>query len=134
MRGIDVKELDKKVDERGWLVEVLRNEWLDKKEMGQFFITTAKQKGVIKGNHYHTFKNEWFCVIKGIGNLVLVDNESGEREEIIMSEEKPLLVKISPGITHAIQNIGEGEMFLLAYTDYVFDKENPDTFRKVVLE
>lgn len=133
MKGIEVKRLDVKRDERGWLVEVLRSDELRRGErFGQFLITTA-HPGYIKGNHYHTRKFEWYCVIRGEGKLVLEDNSSGEREEMALREEELTLVMISPGITHAIENTGKDTLSVLIYIDESFNESDPDTFFKKIV-
>jgi len=130
---IEIFPLDKKEDERGWLMEILKKNQLNKKEFGQFFVTTANP-GKVKGNHYHLEHDEYFCVISGKGKLVLKHIESGEIKEIEMGEGNLVTVKIPPKWSHGIKNIGEGEMFLLAYSDQEFDEKNPDSFREIVVE
>ena len=132
MKGVEVKQLEVKRDERGWLVEILRSEELRRGDrFGQFLITTA-YPGYIKGNHYHTRKFEWYCVIGGKGRLILEDNATGEMEEIALSEEEPALVMISPGITHAIENTGKDILSVLIYIDETFNESDPDTFFKKI--
>lgn len=134
MENIEIYDLDKKSDERGWLIEVLRPENLaDIKEFGQIFISVAKP-GKVRGNHYHHRKVEWFCVPTGTGLLLLKDLKTGEEKEIIMGENDPKTVKITPGIIHAIKNIGEGDMVLLVYVDEKFDPADPDTIYEKILE
>ena len=132
MKGIEVKKLYLKRDDRGWLVEVLRSEELKRgNRFGQFLITTANP-GYVKGNHYHTRKYEWYCVIKGEAKLILEDNSTGEREEISLNEKEPALVMISPGITHAIENTGKDILSVLIYIDESFNESDPDTFFKKI--
>ena len=128
--GFKVIRLDVKNDERGWLAEILRREELgDRCEFGQFLVTTARP-GVIKGNHYHERKREWFCVIKGKGKLVLEGD--GFREEIVMGEENMVTVAVPPGVAHALVNVGDEMLYALIYTDEPFDPDDPDTFYKCV--
>jgi len=131
----ELKKLEKKVDERGWFAEILRADDLPASEMknfGQIGITTAKQN-IVKGNHYHKRKLEWYCVLKGKALIVLQDNVTNERKEIVMSEKEPSILKIYPDVSHAIKNIGKGMMYLLIYTNEPFNPEDPDTFKKEVL-
>ena len=128
------KKIEKKEDERGWFSEILRADDLsenDRKRFGQFGITAAKE-GIVKGNHYHKRKLEWYCVIKGKALIVLEDNETGERKEIILDEKSPELLKIFPNTSHAIKNIGKGIMLLLIYTNEPFNKEDPDTYKSEI--
>ncbi|MFA5358756.1 MAG: WxcM-like domain-containing protein [Patescibacteria group bacterium] len=124
---VNIKNLEKKVDDRGWLAEIIRAEDVEPKEFGQFLITTAKP-GITKGGHYHKRKNEWYCVIRGKAELYLKNLTSGQEENVILDENNLQLVKIEPNVFHSIKNIGEDEMYLLAYTTEVFNSEDPDTF------
>ena len=128
---IRIKDLEKKVDERGFLVEVIKDYEVGKK-FGQFMVTTAKP-GKVKGNHYHKRKHEYYCVIKGKCKLAVVDNKTGKREEVILSGDRPQLVTINPNVSHAVQNVGSVNMYLLIYIDESFDPSDPDTFRSKVL-
>ena len=133
MKGVEVHTLDIKKDERGWLAEVIRKkELVRNKEFGQFMVTTA-YPGYVKGNHYHNRKFEWYCVLKGEAKLVLVDNNSGEREELLLNEHKLKTVRIPPQVTHAIENVGTDMMYLLVYTDEPYIEEDGDTFYEKVL-
>ena len=122
----ELKNIEKHTDERGWLVEILRDDEI-KEEIKQVYFSTSKP-GVIRGNHYHKHKVEWFSVVKGKAKLVLEDNESKEREELILSEDKPAIVKVPPNISHAIQNISDDEMYLIVIVNEVFNPDDTDTF------
>jgi UDP-2-acetamido-2,6-beta-L-arabino-hexul-4-ose reductase len=133
MHGVEVKTLDVKKDERGWLAEVIRKEELVRgKEFGQFMMTTA-YPGYVKGNHYHTRKYEWYCVLKGEAKLALVDINSGEREELLLNENQLKTVRIPPHVSHAIENIGTEMMYLLIYIDEPYNDKDPDTFYEKIL-
>ena len=133
MKRVEVTTLDVKKDERGWLTEVIRKEELVRsKEFGQFMVTTA-YPGYVKGNHYHTRKYEWYCVLKGEAKLVLLDSNSGEREELLLNEHQLKTVRIPPHVSHAIENTGTEMMYLLVYTDEPYIEEDADTFHEKIL-
>ena len=84
MKNIEILDLDKKSDERGWLIEVLGGELPDGcKKFGQIHVSVA-YPGKVRGNHFHTRKVEWFCVPTGKGLLILKDQETGETQEVMM--------------------------------------------------
>lgn len=122
----ELETLEKHTDERGLLLEILRDDEI-KEEIKQVYFSTSKPN-VIRGNHYHKRKIEWFSVVKGTAKLVLEDNESKEREELIISDDKPAIIKILPNISHAIQNIGDDEMYLIVIANEVFNSDDADTF------
>ena len=136
MKDIQIHELDKKADERGWLIEVLG---LDKNCIspangsGQIHVSVA-YPGKVRENHYHNRKLEWFCVPAGIGRLLLKDLKTGKEQEILMGENHLRTVKITPGIIHAIKNIGDKDMVLIVYANETFDPADPDTFYQKILE
>lgn len=130
--NIKINKIELKSDERGWFAEILKSFQVDKKEFGQIGLATSKP-GAIRGNHYHTRKTEWFCVILGKAKLVLEDAKTGERKEIILDENDLQVIEIGPNIYHALQNIGSDIMYLLHYVDEPFDPNNPDTIAKKVI-
>ena len=134
MKDIRVDDLDRKSDERGWLIEVLGGKSLDAShEFGQIHVSVA-YPGKVRGNHYHTRKLEWFNVPMGKGLLRLKDLKTGEEKDIIMGEGDLRTVHIPPGIIHAIKNIEEADMVLIVYANESFDPDDPDTFYEQILE
>ena len=134
MKKIEILDLDKKSDERGWLIEVLGGELPEGcREFGQLHVSVA-YPGKIRGNHYHTRKVEWFCIQAGKGLLVLKDRETGETREVLMGVNNLKTIKIQPGTIHAIKNIGEDDMVLIVYANESFDPEDPDTYYEQILE
>ena len=133
VQEFQVTKLDIKADERGWLAEVLRAEQLgSRQQFGQFLVSTS-HPGVIRGNHYHTRKSEWFCALKGQGKLILEENNTRLRQEIPLGEDNMITVKIPPLVTHAIVNTGQETMYLLVYVDEPFNAEDPDTLTKKII-
>lgn len=127
----ELKKLKKQTDERGWLVEILRDDEIQE-AIKQIYFSTSKPNA-IRGNHYHKHKVEWFSVVKGKAKLVLEDNESKEKAEVILLDDTPAIVKIPPNISHAIQNIGEDEMYLIVIVNEVFNPDKADTFYKEII-
>jgi dTDP-4-dehydrorhamnose 3,5-epimerase-like enzyme len=128
MKGIRIHELTKKKDSRGWLLKVVMNRDITgNKEFGEIYVTAA-YPGNVKGEHYHEQTSEWFCVVKGKGQLLVMDKYGHEKEEILMGDDNMVTVEVKPNIIHAIKNIGEDMMYLLAYSDTAYDFSSPDTF------
>ncbi len=51
-----------------------------------------------------------------------------------MGEGALRTVKITPGIIHAIKNIGDVDMVLIVYANESFNADDPDTFYEQILE
>jgi len=134
MKKIEILDLQKKADERGWLIEVLGGDLPEEcRDFGQLHVSVA-YPGKVRGNHYHARKVEWFCVPTGKGLLLLKDRETGEIREVKMGINNLKTIKIEPGAIHAIKNIGEEDMVLIVYSSEPFDPEDPDTFYEKILE
>ena len=112
-------------DIRGSLVESVLPRVM--KESKHFFISKSKP-GVIRGNHYHLRKSEWFYVIQGKCKLVIEDIKTKKREEIIVDSKENIILNMASNKAHAFKNIGKGQMILLALINEVFDKNDPDTY------
>ena len=114
-------------DERGSVYEMLRLPDLAARHDGQLFVTTARS-GQSKGHHYHSRKTEWFCVVAGSGEMVLEDVETGERDQIAVSADDPLVLKIEPGLAHALRNSGTTLLISIVYADETYDPLDEDTY------
>lgn len=124
---LKIKKLEVKKDKRGTVAELIRSEDVGFAKFGQALLSTAKP-GQAKGGHYHKRKKEWFCVIKGKGLLSVSNPTTGEEKKVEMGEENMVLVEIPIGCLHTIENAGEEDMYLLAYTNEAFDPSDPDVY------
>ncbi len=123
---INVRAIMKHEDERGYLIEVLRSDFI-KEEIKHIHFSTSKPNA-FRGKHYHKRKVEWFCVIKGVAKLTLEDINTKETKELILSDENPSSVEIQPYIAHTLQNIGNDDMYLLSIVNEVFNPKDTDTY------
>ena len=134
IKNVKIKEIEKKIDERGWLIEFFHMSETEKKQ-GQFYITTQKP-GVVRGNHYHTRKNEWFAIIKGKAIISLKDMKTGETDEVELSEGAGGNIKtiyVPVNVVHAIKCVGDEPSIMVAFIDEEFDEKDPDTvFEKII--
>lgn len=112
-------------DNRGSFTEALHSA-----ERGQVSVNVSKP-GIAKGQHWHHTKHEKFLVVSGKGeiNFRVADNPNGKVITYKVSGEKLEVVRIPPGYTHNIVNVGDTDMVTLMWANEVFDPANPDTFR-----
>jgi UDP-2-acetamido-2,6-beta-L-arabino-hexul-4-ose reductase len=118
--------LVKHEDQRGVFVEMLKT-----KDSGQFSYFTA-HSGITRGGHYHHTKTEKFLVIKGRALFKFRHVITDELYEIKTSGDVPQVVETVPGWTHDVTNIGEDEMVVMLWANEIFDRENPDTYAKLL--
>ncbi|MAG44578.1 hypothetical protein CL633_01685 [bacterium] len=117
------KKLEIKKDKRGRLIEIFK-----KPGFGQVFYSTSKPC-VVRGNHYHKRKKEYFCVISGKAKIKLRNRKTNQIKEYYVFGDKPRLIEMKTGWTHNIKNIGrKKEMQLLVWVNEIFNPKNPDTF------
>lgn len=113
------------MDNRGYLVENAHPEIVTG---FKHFLYTTTATGIVRGNHYHEHKIEWFCIIKGICKFVTEDVKTKHREESIIHDTDDILFRTEPFIAHAMENIGDTEMIFLGFVNEVLDQKNPDTY------
>ena len=113
-------------DQRGSFEEIYKN-----KKYGQISVNIA-YPGILKGGHYHTYKNEIFMTVKG--NCVTRLRKLGTNEiiEYLQEGSKSVKVYISPNYTHDIRNIGTEDSWTLMWISEVYKDETADTFRENV--
>ncbi|WP_411169880.1 NAD-dependent epimerase/dehydratase family protein [Clostridium sp. MB05] len=114
--------LDKKVDNRGWLAEIVKS-----KEFGQIFVSKTKP-GITRGNHYHHTKVEKFIVIQGKAEVKFRNINDNKIISYKVDGEDLEVIDIPVGYTHSITNIGEDEVITLFWANEIFNQEKPDTF------
>ena len=113
-------------DERGKLFEIIRMAG-----GGQVFFSTTKP-GVIRGNHFHTRKIEWFCVLDGDAVIRLRKVDDSEVHEFRVSGNSPQFISIPVLHTHQIENVGERDLLTMFWCNEIFVPEDTDTyFQKV---
>jgi len=120
------KKLEIKKDDRGKLVEVFKIPGF-----GQVHYSTSKP-GVTRGNHYHTRKEEKFCVIEGAAKITLKNRENGKIKEFFVAGENPEIVDIPKNWTHNVKNMGQGELKLLVWANEIYNPDDPDTYSEEI--
>ena len=110
--GVEIRELRKFTDERGWLAEIFRHDELAEEfypAMGYISIT---EPGVTRGPHEHVDQADLFCFI-GPSNfrIRIWDNrpDSATRNRVmtlVAGEDDPRTLIIPKGVVHAYRNIG----------------------------
>ena len=114
-------------DARGSFTELLKTE-----NCGQFSVNISKP-GIIKGQHWHHTKWEFFIVVAGRG---LIQQRKIGTEEVLnfeVSGDNIQAVHMLPGYTHNIMNLSDTEnLVTLMWANERFDPARPDTFFEVV--
>lgn len=131
--GVVAKNLKKIVDERGWLMEILRSDWDFFEKFGQVYITTAYPK-IVKAWHMHKKQTDNLVCVKGEAKLVLYDGREnsktkGEIDEFIIGEKNPLLVKIPAEVWHGFEASGGELAMVINVPTALYNYKEPDEYR-----
>lgn len=128
-----LKKLKVIPDERGRLVEILREDDEIFLKFGQVYVTTA-YPGVVKGWHYHKKQVDNFIALSGMMKVVLYDARQGSPthgriNEFFMGDHNPLLVQIPTYVYHGFKCIGDREALLLNCPTEAYHHAEPDEYR-----
>ena len=131
--GVHVKDLKLIPDERGFLMEILRQDDPFFQQFGQCYLTAA-YPGVVKAWHYHEKQTDHFCVLSGMAKVVLYDPRPkspthGEINEFFLGEQRRQLIVIPPLVHHGYKNIGTETCLLLNCPTELYNYEQPDEKR-----
>ena len=113
-------------DQRGSFEEIYKNA-----KYGQISVNKA-YPGILKGGHYHTYKNEIFMTVEGDCVTRLRKIGTDKIEEYSQKGCESVKVKISPYYTHDIRNVGTVNSSTLMWISEVYTDQTPDTFREDV--
>lgn len=133
IEGVKVKKLRVIPDERGWLMEMLRNDDEIFQKFGQVYLSVV-YPDVVKGWHYHKVQTDYFTVIKGMAKVVLYDNREDsstykEVNEFFMGERNPILIAIPPFVLHGMKGVGTEPAYLVNCPTETYKYDEPDEFR-----
>jgi dTDP-4-dehydrorhamnose 3,5-epimerase len=134
IEGVVVKKLARLVDERGYLMEILRNddELFDK--FGQAYVS-ACFPGMIKAWHCHEIQYDHFCCLQGNLKVGLFDDREssstrGQAREVIIGTLNPCLVRIPPYVWHGFMAVGDETAVVLNLPTELYNYEKPDELRR----
>jgi UDP-2-acetamido-2,6-beta-L-arabino-hexul-4-ose reductase len=109
-------------DDRGSLFEIIKTSG-----GGQVFFSTTRP-GVIRGNHFHTRKIEWFCVVRGEAVIRLRKVGDQDVHQFRVSGENPQFISIPAFHSHSIENVGMEELLTMFWCSELFVPSDPDTY------
>ena len=131
--GVKTRKLRLIADERGYLMEMLRNDWEEFERFGQVYVT-AVYEGVVKGWHYHKIQTDHFICVHGMAKVVLYDSRPdspshGEINEFFIGDRNPTLVKIPPGVMHGFKGISPELTLIVNIPTELYRYDEPDEYR-----
>jgi len=133
IEGVFTKKLKVIPDERGRLMEILRNDDECFEQFGQVYITTT-YPGIVKAWHYHKAQTDNFACVSGMIRVALFDARQnsptyGEINEFYIGEHNPTLLKIPQGVYHGWKGVGAEEAIIVNVPTIPYNYKDPDEFR-----
>lgn len=131
--GVNTKNLKFLPDERGRLMEIMRNDEKIFENFGQVYLTT-NNPGVVKAWHHHKIQTDFVCCVKGQIKVVLYDAREdsksyGEINEFHIGDFNPMLISIPPGVYHGWKCISNDEALIISVPTEPYNYEKPDEYR-----
>lgn len=113
INGVEIIQLKKFEDERGWLSELWRTDEIDPEVRPVMTYVSLTKPGVTRGPHEHVYQTDLFGFVgPSTFRLHLWDNRSdsetfGEYETHDLGENNFAIAIIPPGVVHGYKNVGE---------------------------
>ena len=131
--GVLVVPLKANVDERGFLMEILRESDPHFAHFSQVYVSKS-HPGIIRAWHFHAKQTDIWCVVSGMVKAVLYDLREtsptkGEVQEVFMGDDNRVGLIIPVGVAHGYKALGQIPSLLLNFTDNLYDPNIPDEFR-----
>jgi dTDP-4-dehydrorhamnose 3,5-epimerase len=120
-------------DERGFLMEILRNDDEMFSRFGQVYVS-ATYPGVVKAWHYHTKQVDHFACVAGMVKLVLVDTRAdsptkGAVNEFFLGTQNPTLVQVPNLVYHGWKCISSDMSLVVNVPTEPYHYAEPDEYR-----
>jgi dTDP-4-dehydrorhamnose 3,5-epimerase len=133
IHGVKIKQLKAHADERGYLMEILRDDDEIYERFGQVYVS-LNYPGIIRAWHYHQKQTDYFVCIKGMIKVPLYDPREnsptrGEVNEFFLGEHNRVLLSIPIGVYHGYKTVGVEPSLLLNFPTKAYDRNDPDEFR-----
>ena len=130
IEGVATKRLKVVPDERGHLMECLRNDDELFIKFGQMYMTTTLP-GIVKGWHLHRVQWDNVVCVKGMIKLALYDAREGSATqgqlgEFFIGQHNPMLVRIPPGLFHGWKCVSTEEAYIVNAPTEVYVYDDPD--------
>jgi dTDP-4-dehydrorhamnose 3,5-epimerase len=135
IEDVEIRKLEKHVDERGILCEILRKDWSIFKEFAMAYFSVT-YPGVVRAWHRHPKAGQvdYFCVLQGMAKIVVYDQREnsptkGLINEFYIGEDNMVLLKIPGECWHGFKAIGTKPVVLVNFPTKLYDYKDPDEER-----
>ncbi|KPK47828.1 MAG: dTDP-4-dehydrorhamnose 3,5-epimerase [Dehalococcoidia bacterium SM23_28_2] len=133
IEDVEIKQLTKHADERGYLMELMRCDDAIFRKFGQAYVS-LNYPGVVRGWHYHKKQDDYFAVVKGMVKVALYDAREGspthgQVDQFFLGEQNSILLKIPVGVMHGYKTVSTEPSLLINFPTEPYDPQEPDEYR-----
>lgn len=129
--GIIIKPIQKFADERGFFVELMRE---DMEEIHPDVVQanmSVTYPGTVRAWHRHERGQvDCFVCLRGAIKIGVFDEETGELDETISTGETIRVVRVPGHYWHGFKAIGSEPATLVYFVNRLYDYEKPDEVRR----
>lgn len=131
--GVIVKRLVRHTDDRGYFLEVARDDDGMLERFGQLSASLS-YPGVIKAFHYHRHQDDIWFFPKGNAQVVLHDLRQdspthGKTDVYYMGENNLISLLIPRGVAHGYRVLGNEPAIITYLTNRSYNPADPDEYR-----
>lgn len=133
IEGVQIKQLKRNADERGFLMELIRSTDEFFSKFGQCYVS-LNYPGVVRAWHYHKKQEDYFVVVQGMCKVGLYDMREGSptkgvAEAHYLGDDNNIVLRIPIGVAHGYKTVGTKPSLLVNFPTEVYNAEDPDEFR-----
>ena len=131
--GVKVVPLVAHVDDRGYLIEILRATDPHFSKFGQVYLVGNMARGTVRAFHKHKELWDFFFISHGSAKFALRDDrpESKTYQEMntfVIGARNPGLIVVPPGVYHGWMSL-EDDTQMISTASEVYNRQNPDEVR-----
>lgn len=133
-KGYELISIKPFEDKRGSLKKIIMKSQLEENEQIEEVYLLYSESDSVRGNHYHKKTLEFFVVVSGRAKVALKNLETGTEEELYISAEDHVVLKVPPQVVHAFKNEEDRPLIMLAVSSKEYNKLDTDTFPLEILQ
>ena len=99
--GVEIIELRKHEDERGWFVELRRESAMPQPTLQTNLVWS--RKGTIRALHFHKKQSDLFACLEGKARIVVLDLETGEADSVDIGDDNFVAVWVPGHLAHGYE-------------------------------
>ena len=105
IQGVIVRPLTVHHDDRGYLMEILRDDSATFTKFGQVYLVGDVVRGTVRAFHRHNELVDWFFISHGTAKFVLVDGREDSptyrnHQVVVVGDRRPACITVPPGVWH----------------------------------